>query len=321
MIEISVVIPTCNRRERVVGLLNDLAKSIQPLKEIIVVDSSDDAIEKDLTTVPSPYGLRYLRSKKSVCAQRNRGISSAEGNWIFLCDDDIEVPADYLVKLAKHAHEHPEAGAVTGLIRQREGGEWVDQYPLTSSVEFLWRHIFQLGIWGEIRCRGLAVDWLIEGYRKRGNHLSKAGWPVVTEVKGEYFRTPVYGLGASLVRRDWLLRSPYDEALDAHGLGDNYGVSVGFPHEGIHVVNGAFVYHHQEKINRLPEATAYARRLRALDYFIRSRKELAAVGRGWFFWSLVGAAVLHGASGNLEVSAATIATLVGLLGGERSVSC
>jgi hypothetical protein len=42
------------------------------------------------------------------------------------------------------------------------------------------------------------------------------------------------------VRRQWLIRSPFDEVLDPHGIGDNYGVAFGFPSK-IHVLNSAWV--------------------------------------------------------------------------------
>jgi hypothetical protein len=64
---------------------------------------------------------------------------------------------------------------------------------------------------------------------RKGNHISKAGWPVISDFSGDYFKTPLYSLGASLVRRDWLLRSPFDEVLDRHGIGEHYGVIAGFP--------------------------------------------------------------------------------------------
>src|SRR6185295_17891110 len=97
-----------------------------------------------------------------------------------------------------------------------------------------------------------------------------AGWPVITDFSGDFFITPVYGLGASVVGREWLLLSPYEELLDRHGIGDNYGVAMSFPVTGIHVLNNAFVYHHQEPANRLQRPLQYLRRVFALDYFIRT---------------------------------------------------
>jgi hypothetical protein len=108
----------------------------------------------------------------------------------------------------------------------------------------------------------------------------------------------VFGLGASVIRKSWLEHSPYDETLDKYGIGDNYGVSIGFPETGIQILNNAFVYHHQERMNRLQHPLQYYRRVLALEYFIRTKKELKNVRRISFVWSLFGNILVFLFSGN-----------------------
>ena len=84
---------------------------------------------------------------------------------------------------------------------------------------------------------------------------------------GEYFITPLYSLGAALIPKSWLIKSPFDEFLDPHGIGEHYGVIAGFPSQKIHVLNNAFVYHHHEEANRLQKSLQYYRRVLALDYY------------------------------------------------------
>jgi glycosyltransferase involved in cell wall biosynthesis len=289
-IEISVVIPTCNRKKSLIRLLDSLSKSKYPLMEVIIVDSGDQKLEhEDLKNYRS-LNIRLLTSPRSVCIQRNAGISMAKGAWIFLCDDDVEVPPEYLSILSHHFRTHPDAGAVSGLFLQRDNFRWEEQHPVKSTLSLLWRYIFQLSLWGEIRHLGkskLAV-YLEEYYRKKGNHLSKAGWPVLTDFSSPFFRTPVYGLGAAVIKKEWLLNSPYEEVLDPHGIGDNYGVASGFPEEGIHVLKSAFVYHHFESHNRSSGDIRYFRRALALDYFLNTRPRLSKIRRRWFIWSLFG---------------------------------
>jgi glycosyltransferase involved in cell wall biosynthesis len=288
--QISVVIPTCNRRPGLLALLNNLDQSVYPATEVIIVDSGEDRL------VPEDYArfknlpIQYILSEKSVCIQRNTGIRKAQSPWIFLCDDDIEVPPDYLQQLMEHISRHPEAGAVSGLVLQKEKNEWQSKYSIRSSKELLWKYIFQLSIWGEIDCtdRGPLFRKIKRYYQRKGNHISKAGWPVITSFSGDYFISPVYGLGASLVKKEWLLHSPYDEVLDRHGIGDNYGVAMGFPTPGIHVLNSTRVYHHQEPAGRLHRPLQYFRRALALDYFIRTRRTPQPVKKGWLLWSLAG---------------------------------
>lgn len=286
---ISVVIPTFNRKPGLLALLDNLDHSVYPLLEVIIVDAGQDRL------IPADYApfthlkILYITSEPSVCVQRNIGIQKASAPWIFLCDDDIEMPAGYLQQLMDHTQSHPEAGAVSGLVLQKTNGEWQSDYPQRSASGLVWTFVFQLGIWGEIRCPDNPLTRKIKQYyQRRGNHISKAGWPVLTDLSGAWFTTPLYGLGASLVKKDWLLQASYDEVLDRHGIGDNYGVAMGFPSTGIHVLNEAFVYHHQEPSNRLQRPLQYYRRTLALDYFLRTQQRLQHIKNRWLLWSLTG---------------------------------
>jgi glycosyltransferase involved in cell wall biosynthesis len=287
---ISVVIPTCNRKSNLLALLNNLNESTTSLQEVIIIDSGEENLSAVDCSVFRKLQIGYFHSEKSVCVQRNIGINKSSSDWIFICDDDIEVPVDYLEKLSLHISKHPEAGAVSGLVLQKENDEWTSQYIERSAKVLLWKYVFQLGIWGTIECPGnnFIMGKVKDHYKQKGNHISKAGWPVLTDFTSPYFITPVYGLGASLIKKEWLLNSPYDEVLDKNGIGDHYGVAGGFPGPGIHIVTDAFVYHHQEIKNRLLNPLQHYRRLLALDYFTGPGKSLHRIKKRWLIWSLFG---------------------------------
>lgn len=287
-VPISVVIPTCNRKMRLLSLLKSLALSSYPLSEIIIVDAGEDKLTMTDIQRFGDLVVKYVETEKSVCIQRNTGINIARSSWIFLCDDDIELPSDYIEKLMQHISIYSEAGAVSGLILQQVKGEWSFKYSIKSTTLLLWKYIFQLSIWGDIDCR--KNSWIIKRitrkYEKKGNHISKAGWPVITDFSGNYFTSPLYGLGASLIRKDWLILSPYDEVLDRHGIGDNFGVAAGFPSK-IHILTSTFAYHFEEPVNRLNKPLQYYRRVLALDYFRKTRGNLP-IKKVWLLWSLFG---------------------------------
>ena len=287
--QISAVIPTCDRKAALLILLDSLNRSSHPPYEVIIVDSGDDKLAREDYRIFTRLSIRHIHSERSVCIQRNLGIREATGTHIFLCDDDMELTAAYLKKLEDHLTAHPEAGAASGLVLQKEKGIWQASYPIRSGTELIRKFIFQLSIWGEIECRDtLLLKKIKNYYRRKGNHISKAGWPVITAFSGDYFISPIYGLGASLIKKEWLLLSPYEEALDRNGIGDNYGVAMGFPIPGIHVLTDAFVYHHQESSNRPNQPLLYLRRVLALDYFIHSKKSLRHIKKRWLLWSLTG---------------------------------
>src|SRR6185436_1307533 len=98
--QISVVIPTVDRKSRLLSLLASLDRSTYPIYEVIIVDSGNDKLAPEGYSTIKNFPIYYLSSEKSVCIQRNTGIKQAKSEWIFLCDDDIEIPADYLQKLS-----------------------------------------------------------------------------------------------------------------------------------------------------------------------------------------------------------------------------
>jgi len=142
-----------------------------------------------------------------------------------------------------------------------------------------------------VNSRHPVIRWIKAYYRRKGNHLSLAGWPVLTQFSGTFFTTPLYSLGAALVRKDWLLAAPFDEVLDRYGMGDNYGVAAGIPPAGLCVVTDAFVYHQKEASGRIRRPLQYFRRVLALDYFISTKETLRFARPGWLLWSLIGNAL------------------------------
>jgi len=319
---ISIVISTCNRRQRLLSLLKNLDQLVYPVVETIIVDSGEDRLSPEQYTSFPKLKIQYLSSAKSVCIQRNTGIRQAQSPWIFLCDDDIEIPPDYFDVFAAHITSHPDTGAVSGQWLQKENDKWIAFYPLQSPRTLLWKYIFQLGIWGEISCpaNNYWIKRIKRYYKKKGNHISKAGWPVNTDFSSEFYTCPVYSLGASLVKKEWLVNSPYDEVLDRYGIGDNYGVIAGFPLAGVQVLKNTVVYHHREPTNRLKTSLQYYRRLLALDYFIRTKPALKYIKRSWLLWSLSGNLLVFLYKRQGLISKATIKAMTTIAFGENPYS-
>ncbi len=295
---VTVVIPTRNRPASLHRLLKALHKQTMPANEIIVADASDDPLNKsDLKAAFPQLPLQVFHTEPSVCRQRNLAIREATSKFIFLCDDDIEPPVHYIETLLGYLAEHPEAGAVTGEVVEVTGEELKRFHlPVVSSGRLLYGFIFQQTQWVDLPGikRKTSLGWLFSMlerfYRRRGNTITLAGWPLISKpaVDG-VLRTTIYGIGASIIRRDWLLAAPYDELLDPHGIGDNYGVAINFPQkEAIHVLEGIDALHYKEQINRRPYPTIYFRRVLALHYFMHRYPRFSWVNRLSLAWSLIG---------------------------------
>lgn len=315
--KISVVIPTRNRPHIVVNTLDSLAKQTLPPDEIIIIDASDNKnyiseIKYRFKHLP----LKWIDSTPSVCIQRNIGIQQASHEWIFLCDDDITVPENYLSILTEYIRKNKNCGAVAGRLMQMENGKWTDQYHVKNFSGLLWRFIFQLPVWGDLDgikgsfLNGTLFSSIKKFYKNRGNTFTLAGWPLITNWNSPVFRTCVYSLGANLIKRDWLLQSPYDEVLDRSGIGDNYGVAIGFPEQlAIHVVSDTQAFHWRAVQNRLTQPLSYYRRVMALHYFIKRSKKSFAFTTAFFIWSLTGNALMYLLKRDFTTFRATIKTI------------
>jgi len=313
MITISIIIPTRNRHSSLIRTLHSLDKQIHPIQEIIIVDSSDQSLDFSmLDGMRCKNLIRYIHSEPSVCVQRNIGIKEAKSDFIFLCDDDIEVEPEYVDNLANFIDNNKDVGAVTGSFLQKEvDGSWKATYDVNRFFSLLFVFIFQLSVWGRIdqfktNFITLPICKLMwKYYRRRGNRYTLAGWPLITQIDDVY-RTKVYTLGGCIVNRNWLLQSPYDEVLDPNGLGDNFGVTVDFPQEqGIYVLRDQNIYHHRSPENRLKASVSYMRRVLALHYFLNQKKQFGLSHRLWFIWSLLGNLSLQIILGNVEMKRAT----------------
>lgn len=295
---ISVVIPTRNRPTHLVRALAAVARQTRRPDEVLVVDASDAPF--DPTSAPLPgLPVACLHSRPGVCRQRNAGIRRARGTHVLLLDDDIEIPDDYIERLAAFLATRPDEGAATGLWREASTPEADALEFSTPSVRHLaFAFVFQLTVWADVESahgRGgaaLALSALRRWYRRRANRWTLAGWPLVTHPRGDVIHVAVYTLGAALVRRDWLLASPYEERLGPHGHGDNYGVVLGFPGDRpVAVLTGLRATHHRAEENRLAPTRAYLDRVIALDYFLRTHGRFRPTARAWLAWSLAGSAL------------------------------
>jgi glycosyltransferase involved in cell wall biosynthesis len=313
-LRISVVVATRNRSACLHRLLASLETQEQPLHEVLVVDASDRAADGDALRVRHPrLPIRVLAAPPSVCAQRNAGITAATGTHVFLCDDDMEVTPRYLPTLAAHLVRYPDTGALTGLISEPdERGMYASDFHVLPLRTLLWNTVFQLTVWADVSrtpMPSLLRRPLLAWYARRDNTFTLAGWPLVTEVSEPVIRCAVFGLGASLIARSWLRDAPYDEALGPHGIGDNYGVALGFPGDRpVVVLRNATILHHKVPGNRLPASSAHVLRILAMRRFRKQHGLYTPWAAAWLLWSLLGNGIRFLLRGNMAMLHATLAT-------------
>jgi len=111
-LEVSVIIPTFNRRPMVVEAIQSVLVQREVRFELIVVDdgSTDGtpaAVEETLENATAP--VRFIRTeRRGVAAARNLGVEAAAAPWIgFLDSDDLWKPEKLSRQLA-HLRDHRE---------------------------------------------------------------------------------------------------------------------------------------------------------------------------------------------------------------------
>ncbi len=109
----SVIIPTRNRNNLLIELVYSIPTNSQYLKEIIIVDSSDQNNSKNYIN----NKVKYIHTEvKSAAIQRNIGIQNLNttSEITFFLDDDVRIPPLYFESIIKNFIE-PEIVGVSGL--------------------------------------------------------------------------------------------------------------------------------------------------------------------------------------------------------------
>jgi glycosyltransferase involved in cell wall biosynthesis len=90
--EVSVVVPTHNRRELLALTLSTILWQRDADLEVVVVDdgSPDATVAASVAGQCRDRRIRVVRheSPRGVSAARNRGIAESRGSWLAFCDDD-----------------------------------------------------------------------------------------------------------------------------------------------------------------------------------------------------------------------------------------
>ena len=109
ILNVSVIIPTYNRKNLLKRALNSVSSQTFVPQEIIVVDDGSSDGTKDWVLEMFPY-VRYIYQDNSgVSSARNAGIKEAKGSWIAFLDSDDEWMPDKLEKQERAINDSKEA--------------------------------------------------------------------------------------------------------------------------------------------------------------------------------------------------------------------
>ncbi len=278
----TVILCTRNRLEPLLACLASLTSQTRPPEQIIIVDSSDQALtESDRfrdafdATVFSAIELLYLRSAPGLTAQRNLGATRATGDIVFFFDDDVVVAPDYLVIMMADFGAHPEYGGGMGNIigagsRHRLGD--------------IFRRLFMLN------------------YANAAGRMQPSGWPTHAIGRQEFLRVEILSGALAAYRRQILQEYRFDEAVVGYGYMEDvdfsYRVSRRYP---LFYEPRALVEHHHTPLAR--DRMVVNRRMYLVNHHYFFRKNIYPTCR-WclvpYLWSIIGLFLLAALSGRWE---------------------
>lgn len=121
--ELSLVIATHNRAERLAGCLQSVCDTIRRVPfEVIVVDdaSTDGTAEMIREQFPA---VRLIRNPTpaSWTVTNNQGIRHSRGDLLLLLNDDTELLPEAVDRAVEFMRRHPQAGGVTPRIINPDG--------------------------------------------------------------------------------------------------------------------------------------------------------------------------------------------------------
>jgi glycosyltransferase involved in cell wall biosynthesis len=116
---VSVIIPTYNRRDSLIRLVESLCRqSLDPRHlEVVVVDDGSEYDSQVIVGRAYPFPLKYIRQRnQGATVARNRGAEESRGEVLVFIDDDITVSKAALQTLAQACLEKPKTLAMGTLI-------------------------------------------------------------------------------------------------------------------------------------------------------------------------------------------------------------
>lgn len=146
--ELSVVIPTFNRKDTVSRVLDALGRQTLPrdnFEVFVVDDGSNDGTAEILEHYPAPFDLTVMTQENTGPAgARNRGVRAANGEIVVFLGDDTVPESEFL---AVHLRSHREAGGrkvavlgYTGWPRERRVTPFlhhINEYGLQFGYELI----------------------------------------------------------------------------------------------------------------------------------------------------------------------------------------
>lgn len=226
---LSVLICTYNRPDMLTKCLSSLIEGTNETPDqIVVVNGGDERSDQVVKLFIGKPGIDVKLIKtinKNLATSRNVGLSHCVGDIVAMTDDDAEVFPDWVTQMIRVHSDHPEAGAVGGVVLGNNTDSLVGKvadaitFPSWSApqyvrtlpgvnVSYKREVIEKIGLQDETLFRGEDVDynWRVQqlGYKVYFDPAIKVWHYHRPTLKGFLNQHYMYGRAYYLVRRKWL---------------------------------------------------------------------------------------------------------------------
>jgi glycosyltransferase involved in cell wall biosynthesis len=182
MAKISVIVPAFNSERYLAETLESILNQSYPPAEVIVVDDGSTDETAAVAKSFAPDVTYIYQDNQGIGGARNKGLSSAGGDYFaFLDSDDIWLQDKLALQMAVFNHD-PQVDLVYGHVRQFFTPELKEQIekklhiprevmPAHLSCAMLVRReaFFRVGLYNPYRTVGLDMEWYIQALEKKLN--------------------------------------------------------------------------------------------------------------------------------------------------------
>jgi len=209
---VTVIVPTRDRGERVVGAARAILAADPELAQLRIVDQSDDRRTREaVRPLLADPRVAYVASEtRGLTRALNEGVAAAESELVAITGDDCEVHAGWLAAMAAAFAREPRVAVVFGSVRA--GGHdaaagFVQAYPSARLARAQRPHqMARLG--GTSACMGIRRDvWRALG-----------GFDPALGVGAPLQAAEELDFGLRALRAGWVVREDPACAVTHHGF-------------------------------------------------------------------------------------------------------
>ncbi|MAZ25748.1 MAG: glycosyl transferase [Cytophagaceae bacterium] len=129
--EVDVIIPTLGRKEYLYDVLVDLKnQTVLPKNVIIIEQNEDSTIPSELNYIKDevwPFPIRHnLIHITGACNARNLALAKVRTSWVFMADDDIRIPENFIEEGFNFIRQYKPAAFNVGYLQEGEQEKVLD---------------------------------------------------------------------------------------------------------------------------------------------------------------------------------------------------